>query len=116
MENQFENLPLEEITKKLVDGGEEGVKAFNQVIGALGHDFLATLSTLYYATKNETLNQMCMAFDATDGDVYEIIVVRNRQSRLEQLGLSGDSMDLSSLFQGKSVGSPVASDEGSSRL
>ncbi len=116
MEYDFENLPLEEITKKITEGGEEGVKAFNQVIGALGHDFLATLSTLYFATKNEILNQMCMAFDSTDGDVYEIIVVRNRQSRLEQLGVSGDSMDMSSLFQGKSVGSPVSSDERSSGL
>lgn len=113
MDSVVEGLELEELIKKVSEGGEDGVKAFNTVIGAFGTDFLSTLVGLYYASKGELLNQMSLTFDGSEGDVYEVIVVRNRQSRLEQLGLSGDSMDLSSLFKGQSLGSPIASSEGS---
>jgi hypothetical protein len=92
--------PQDQLMQTLSDGTEEEKKdAYEKLVGAIGNDFISTVSVLHHVHKQEKIDQMRMTFDTNEGDVYEIFIVRDREKRLSDAHNEG----LDKLFKDNEV-------------
>lgn len=88
----------EETQRLLAEGTDEEKKqAYDKLVGAIGNDFISTISVLHHIHKQEKIDQMRMTFDTNEGDTYEIFIVRDREKRLGSAVNEG----LNNLFKGE---------------
>ena len=82
VEASLDTLNIQELTSKIDEGGDDSKEAYERVVGAMGQDFLSAMSVIQQSYTKKQLNSICLHFDASDGDVYEIIIGRNLKERL----------------------------------
>lgn len=82
----------EEEAKYLEEDSPRGKEAYDRLLGAIGNDFISTVSVLHHVHKKEKINQLRMSFDTNDDEIYEIFIVRDREKRLGKNSLNMDLM------------------------